>query len=115
MRDTVEFLEALRQRGYDARPDETGVVTVWINPNKDDVESIRHLIKDALGWERSYGFRYTADIAAPDVKGRRPKAPDRDAYAAKTQRHAKPLPAAAGGDDQLPGQMDIFDFLGGSW
>ena len=69
MDSTAELLKELRQRGFDARLDETGVVTVWIDP-------------------------------------------DRDAYAAKTQRRKKPR-AAAVDNEQLPGQMDIFDFLGG--
>lgn len=109
MDSTAELLKELRQRGFDARLDETGVVTVWIDPYKDDVESIRSLIVDTLGWERSYGFKY---VRRPEDWDQQPKAPDRDAYAAKTQRRTKPLQAAVD-NEQLPGQMDIFDFLGG--
>ncbi len=109
MDSTAELLKELRQRGYDARRDETGIVTVWVDPHKDDVESIRKLIKDTFRWERSYGFKY---VTRPDEWDRKPKAPDRDAYAAKTQRRKKPR-AAAVDNEQLPGQMDIFDFLGG--
>lgn len=109
MDSTAELLKELRQRGFDARLDETGVVTVWIDPYKDDVESIRSLIVDTLGWERSYGFKY---VRRPEDWDQQPKAPDRDAYAAKTQRRKKPR-AAAVDNEQLPGQMDIFDFLGG--
>lgn len=110
MDSTAELLKELRQRGYDARRDETGIVTVWVDPHKDDVESIRKLIKDTFRWERSYGFKY---VTRPDEWDRKPKAPDRDAYAAKTQRRKnKPLQAAVD-NEQLPGQMDIFDFLGG--
>ena len=108
MRDTAELLNELRQRGLDARLDETGVVTVWIDPYKDDTDSINRLIKDTFKWERSYGFRY---VRRPEEWDKKPKAPDRDAYAAKTQRRKnKPLQAAVD-DDQLPGQMNIFDFL----
>ena len=110
MDSTAELLKELRQRGFDVRMDETGVVTVWIDPYKEDVESIRSLIVDTLGWERSYGFKY---VRRPEEWDNQPKAPDRDAYAAKTQRRKnKPLQAAVD-DEQLPGQMDIFDFLGG--
>jgi hypothetical protein len=110
MRDSKELLEELKQRGFDARRDETGIVTVWVDPHKDDVEAIRKLIKEKLRWERSYGFKY---ITRPDEWDRKPKAPDRDAYAAKTQRRKnEPRPAAVD-DDQLPGQMDIFDYLRG--
>ena len=110
MDSIAELLKELRQRGFDARLDETGVVTVWIDPYKDDTESINRLIKDTLKWERSYGFKYVRRPAEWDSQS--PKAPDRDAYAAKTQRRTKPLQAAVD-DEQLPGQMDIFDFLGG--
>ena len=110
MHNTSELLKELRQRGFDARLDETGVVTVWIDPHKDDTDSINRLIKDTLKWERSYGFKYAR---RPEEWDNQPKAPDRDAYAAKTQRRKnKPLQAAVD-DEQLPGQMDIFDFLGG--
>ena len=109
MDSTAELLKELRQRGFDARLDETGVVTVWIDPYKDDTESINRLIKDTLKWERSYGFKY---VRRPEEWDQQPKAPDRDAYAAKTQRRNKPLQAAVD-NEQLPGQMDIFDFLGG--
>ena len=110
MDSTAELLKELRQRGFDARLDETGVVTVWIDPYKDDTESINRLIKDTLKWERSYGFKY---VRRPAEWDNQPKAPDRDAYAAKTQRRKnKPLQAAVD-NEQLPGQMDIFDFLGG--
>ena len=109
MHNTSELLKELRQRGFDARLDETGVVTVWIDPYKDDTESINRLIKDTLMWERSYGFKY---MRRPEDWDQQPKAPDRDAYAAKTQRRKKPR-AAAVDNEQLPGQMDIFDFLGG--
>ena len=109
MDSTAELLKELRQRGFDARLDETGVVTVWIDPYKDDTESINRLIKDTLKWERSYGFKY---MRRPEDWDQQPKAPDRDAYAAKTQRRKKPR-AAAVDNEQLPGQMDIFDFLGG--
>lgn len=110
MHNTSELLKELRQRGFDARLDETGVVTVWVDPYKDDTESINRLIKDKLKWERSYGFRYVRRPKEWDIQS--PKAPDRDAYAAKTQRRTKPLQAAVD-DEQLEGQMDIFDFLGG--
>ena len=110
MHNTSELLKELRQRGFDARLDETGVVTIWVDIYKDDVENIRSLIVDTLGWERSYGFHY---VRRPEEWDKKPKAPDRDAYAAKTQRRKnKPLQAAVD-DEQLPGQMDIFDFLGG--
>lgn len=110
MDSTAELLKELRQRGFDARLDETGVVTVWIDPYKDDTESIKRLIKDTFKWERSYGFKY---VRRPEEWDNQPKAPDRDAYAAKTQRRKnKPLQAAVD-NEQLPGQMDIFDFLGG--
>lgn len=110
MDSTAELLKELRQRGFDARLDETGVVTVWIDPYKDDTESIDRLIKETFKWERSYGFKY---VRRPEDWDQQPKAPDRDAYAAKTQRRkSKPLQAAVD-DEQLPGQMDIFDFLGG--
>ena len=109
MHNTSELLKELRQRGFDARLDETGVVTVWIDPYKDDTESINRLIKDTLKWERSYGFKY---MRRPEDWDQQLKAPDRDAYAAKTQRRKKPR-AAAVDNEQLPGQMDIFDFLGG--
>lgn len=110
MHNTAELLKELRQRGFDARLDESGVVTVWVDPYKDDTESINRLIKDKLKWERSYGFRYVRRPKEWDSQP--PKAPDRDAYAAKTQRRTKPLQAAVD-DEQLEGQMDIFDFLGG--
>ena len=109
MHNTSELLKELRQRGFDARLDETGVVTVWIDPYKDDTESIDRLIKETFRWERSYGFKY---VRRPEDWDQQPKAPDRDAYAAKTQRRKKPR-AAAVDNEQLPGQMDIFDFLGG--
>lgn len=109
MHNTSELLKELRQRGFDARLDETGVVTIWVDIYKDDVENIRSLIVDTLGWERSYGFHY---VRRPEEWDKKPKAPDRDAYAAKTQRRNKPLQAAVD-DEQLPGQMDIFDFLRG--
>lgn len=110
MDSTAELLKELRQRGFDARIDETGVVTVWIDPYKDDTESINRLIKDTFKWERSYGFKY---VRRPEEWDNQPKAPDRDAYAAKTQRRKnKPLQAAVD-NEQLPGQMNIFDFLGG--
>lgn len=108
MDSTAELLKELRQRGYDARIDETGVVTVWLDPYKDDTESIAQLIKETLEWRRSYGFKYVRRPAEWDSQS--PKAPDRDAYAAKTQRRKKPR-AAAVDNDQLPGQMDIFEFL----
>ena len=43
MHNTSELLKELRQRGFDARLDETGVVTVWVDPYKDDTESINRL------------------------------------------------------------------------
>ena len=110
MDSTAELLNELRQRGFDARLDETGVVTVWVDPYKDDTESINRLIKETFKWERSYGFKY---VRRPEEWDNQPKAPDRDAYAAKMQRRKnKPLQAAVD-NEQLPGQMDIFDFLGG--
>lgn len=110
MDSTAELLKELRQRGFDARLDETGVVTVWVDPYKDDTEGINRLIKETFKWERSYGFRY---VRRPEEWDNQPKAPDRDAYAAKTQRRKnKPLQAAVD-NEQLEGQMDIFDFLGG--
>ena len=110
MDSTAELLNELRQRGFDARLDETGVVTVWVDPYKDDTESINRLIKETFKWERSYGFKY---VRRPEEWDNQPKAPDRDAYAATMQRRKnKPLQAAVD-NEQLPGQMDIFDFLGG--
>lgn len=108
MHNTSELFKELRQRGFDARLDETGVVTIWVDIYKDDVENIRSLIVDTLGWERSYGFKY---VRRPEEWDNQPKAPDRDAYAAKTQRRKNKLLQAAVDNEQLPGQMSIFDYL----
>ena len=108
MHNTSELFKELRQRGFDARLDETGVVTIWVDIYKDDVENIRSLIVDTLGWERSYGFKY---VRRPEEWDNQPKAPDRDAYAAKTQRRKNKLRQAAVDNEQLPGQMSRFDYL----
>ena len=80
-----------------------------MDAHRDDVDAIRKLIKDTRRWERSYGFKY---VTRPDEGDRSAKAPHRDVYAAKAQRRKKPREAAAD-NDQLPGQMDIFDYLRG--
>jgi len=109
MHDSRELLEELRKRGYEARPDETGVVTVLVDPEKESAEEVSRIIKDVLGWTRSYGIKYKS---RPPEWDREPKAQARDEHAAKTQRRKKPR-AAAVDNDQLPGQMDIFDYLQG--
>lgn len=108
MDSTAELLKELRQRGLDARLDETGVVTVLVDPEKESAEEVSRIIKDVLGWTRSYGIKYKS---RPPEWDRGPKAPARDEHAAKTQRRKNETRAAAVDNDQLPGQMDIFEFL----
>ncbi len=108
MHDSKELLEELRQRGYEARPDETGVVTVLVDPEKESAEEVSRIIKDVLGWTRSYGIKYKSRPPEWDME---PKAPARDERATKTKRRKNETRAAAVDADQLPGQMDIFDFL----
>ena len=112
MQDTEGLLDLLKMHGYEAKTDETGVVTVLVDPDKNSVTEISHLIIDVFGWKRSYGFKFKS---RPSEWDRKPKAPARDDSAAKTQR--KPGKSCENksvtDDEQLPGQISFTDLFPG--
>lgn len=97
-----EFMEKLTAAGYQCWYE--NVVMVKIDPYKQSVEKLRRFVKDS-GWQRSWGFM--SDVPIPQAK----KAPKKTA--AKTQRESVRAAPAAVEAEGIPGQMNIFDFLGG--
>ena len=114
-RNSEELIEELKKRGYDAVYDSCGVVKAVIDPYEQDVDELRRTIREDIGWDQSFGIRYTRrppewdkDQAAGQEKRRRaPRAPKRDEPRKKSRKELQP--AAAG--DEIAGQMNIYDFL----
>ena len=130
MTDNQELIRELRKLGYEAA-EEGDIVKIVIDPADYIVGHPKlRADLDRLGWHRSYGWkpsrRLTPEERAeyerntdpfPELRG----AAQRQRSASCRARMAKDLPekkarkAAAPADDmQIPGQMNIFQFLGGA-
>lgn len=125
--ESSEFIKSLQAAGYDADYDQAGVVTVEIDPVEKNADELREFIK-AIGWERSYGIKYTSrppewDEEPRSGSARPPRAPNRDAMkkpkkcyknaiasGAPARRTAKAKQAAV--DDQIEGQLSFADCFG---
>ena len=116
-----KFMEKLEAAGYDCWID--GVVMVALDPRTQSEEQLKRLVKDVIGWPRSWGLvcippRETGKAAAEKPaaslpegkKSRKPKS----AAAGKAETRAgsgRPRSRTATEPPDIPGQMNIFDFL----
>ena len=111
--DQKEFMERLKAAGYECWEDD--VVMIKIDYRVQSEAELRRFVKDVLCWPRSWGIYFE------------PKKPDENAAPAAVAKQSKPSrkkpkpkpsgkkeePATESAPD-IPGQMSIFDFLGGS-
>ena len=111
--DQKEFMERLKAAGYECWEDD--VVMIKIDYRVQSEAELRRFVKDVLCWQRSWGVFFE------------PKKADEDAEPAAVVKKSKPRrkkpKSKAGGKKEepptesvpdIPGQMSIFDFLGGS-
>ena len=111
--DQKEFMEQLKAAGYECWEDD--VVMIKIDYRVQSEAELRRFVKDVLCWQRSWGIFFE------------PKKPDENAEPAAVVKKSKPSrkgpkhkpsgkkeePPTESVPD-IPGQMSIFDFLGGS-
>ena len=132
-----DFMQELIKRGYSAKYDD--VVTVLLDPDKEDPDRLKSMIREEIGWKNSFGIKYTSrpdwmdspkDVRIfPESASFRdaqlgtekiaekpaPKAPDREStVAVSVQRKGKRASRKVQEIpeiDHIPGQMSLFDFL----
>lgn len=102
--DQKEFMEQLKAAGYECWEDD--VVMIKIDYRVQSEAELRRFVKDVLCWPRSWGIFFE------------PRKPDGNAEPAAVVKKSKPSgkkeePPTESAPD-IPGQMSIFDFLGGS-
>ena len=111
--DQKDFMERLKAAGYECWEDD--VVMIKIDYRVQSEAELRRFVKDVLCWPRSWGISFE------------PRKPDGNAEPAAVVKKSKPSrkgqkPKPSGKKEEpptesvpdIPGQMSIFDFLGGS-
>ena len=133
-----DFMQELKKRGYNVKYDD--VVTVLLEPDTENTERLKTLIRDEIGWKNSFGIKYTGHPKWWDDPGddrnlsdcsliqnsrqekkkiqerQAPKAPDREsAVQGPVQRKRKGRVSRKMQDmleiENIPGQMSLFDYL----
>ena len=132
-----DFMKELIKRGYSAKYED--VVTVLLDPDTEDPEKLKSIIREEIGWKNSFGIKYTSrpdwmdspkdDRILPEnalfrdnqlgnekiAEKRAPKAPDRESTVpGSVQRKGKRASRKVREIpeiDRIPGQMSLFDFL----
>ncbi len=131
-----DFMQELIQRGYNVKYDD--VVTIILDPDKEDPDRLKSMIREEIGWKNSFGIKYTSRpewMDAPKdasilpenalfrdnqpgtekmAEKRAPKAPDRESTVPssvkrKGRRSRKVQEISE--IENIPGQMSLFDFL----
>lgn len=133
-----DFMQELIKKGYNVKYDD--VVTVLLDPDVEDPEKLKTLIRDEIGWKNSFGIKYTSPPKWMDdsrdnriisencssqpnnqretekmPEKRAPKAPDRESIIPssvkrKGRRVSRKIQEFPE-NENIPGQMTIFDYF----
>lgn len=108
-----EVMEQLKAAGYECWEDD--VVMIKIDYRVQSEAELRRFVKDVLCWPRSWGIFFEPkkpdENDAPEAVVKKSKPSRKEPKPKPSGKKEEPATESA---PDIPGQMSIFDFLGGS-
>ena len=102
-----DFMKEIIKRGYSAKYDD--VVTVLLDPDTEDPEKLKSIIREEIGWKNSFGIKYTSRpdwMDSPkDARILPENALFRDNQLGNEKIAEKPAPKAPDRESTVPGSV----------